>query len=310
MKRIRGYMQKKFKIILSSIILSISISNANAGLLDFAKEHPLLSAVGIAGGSLYFQTAMHKARDLSYHLPNVESYFQKNPQDFNQIAKYVLNALAHPANKSDYDRYKRLAEVMELDNIPPYNQPNVNSPNVLVNQPQEQNPNNILENPVQQQPFSNIIITPQGEQIDTSTEFPIEPPKTWEEYLLLKQNSQELADNMEQAGMGTKPQGYATHHLVPATDKAAQDARNILTGYGIDINDAVNGVYLPTPKDITATQGIEHNGRHPKYYAQTVNDLIKSADKRGGQQAVLNELNDIKDKLQKAKRDTDWRNVL
>lgn len=204
-------MKKKFKIILASVIVSLSLSNANAGLLNFAENHPILSAIGV-GGVIYAQGTMHKARDLSYHLPKVESYFQTNPQDFNPIAKYVLNALAHPANKSDYDRYKRLAEVMELDNIPPYVPTSNNKPTILINPQQEQNLNdNVLENPIQNAPFSNIIITPQGEKIDTSTEFPIEQPKNWQEYLLLKQDSQELADNMEQAGMGTKPQGYAAH---------------------------------------------------------------------------------------------------
>lgn len=69
---------------------------------------------------MYAQSAMHKARDLSYNLPKVEPYFKVNPQDFNPVAKYVLWALINPANKKHYDRYKKLAEVMGLDNIPPY----------------------------------------------------------------------------------------------------------------------------------------------------------------------------------------------
>ena len=79
---------------------------------------------------------------------------------------------------------------MNLDGIPPYSPPKINNPNVLTNPQQEQNAkNNILENPTQKQPFSNIIYTPQGKTFDTSTEFPFEEPKTWNEYLLLKENS-------------------------------------------------------------------------------------------------------------------------
>ena len=61
-------MNNKFKVILTSIVLSISINNANAGLLDLVKDHPLLSVVGVGVGALYIDSAMHKARDLSYHL--------------------------------------------------------------------------------------------------------------------------------------------------------------------------------------------------------------------------------------------------
>lgn len=304
-------MENKFKLLISAIILSLSMSNVNADVFNIAKKNPLLSAVGLAGGALYVQTAMHKSRNLSYNLPKVEPYFKLNPQDFSPIAQYVLWALSNPANKKDYDRYKRLAEVMGLQGIPPYIAPQVNNSNVLTNPSQNPDPNdNILENPIQEQPFSNIIYTPQGEKIDTSTEFPIEGPQNWEDYLLLKSNSQQLADNMANGGMGIKPKGYAAHHAIPATEPGAQNARDILNKYGIDINDAVNGVYLPTPKDKTATQGIEHNGRHPLSYAERVNRLIIDADNIGGKQSVLNKLNDIKNNLKNAPRNTNWRNVL
>lgn len=304
-------MHKKLKLFIAIVALSLSITNAHAGVLDFAKKNPLLSAVGVAGGALYMQSAMHKARDLSYNLPKVEPYFKLKPQDFNPIAKYVLWALSNPANKKDYDRYKRLAEVMGLEGIPPYNPPQVHNTDILTTPQQEQNPeDNVLENPIEEQPFSNIIYTPQGEKFDTSMEFPIERPQNWEHYLLLKSNSQQLADNMANGGMGIKPKGYAAHHAIPATDAGAQDARDILNKYGIDINDAINGVYLPTPKDNTATIGIEHNGRHPLSYAEKVNDLIQKADQLGGRQAVINELNNIKNKLTNAPRNTNWRNVL
>jgi len=187
-------MKNKLKISIFCIILSVSI-NTNAGILDLIKNNPELTAIGIAGGALYSGTAMHKARDLSFHLPKVKSYFAQNPKDFNPVAKYVLWALANPSSKSDYDRYKRLAEVMNLDGIPPYSPPKINNPNVLTNPQQEQNAkNNILENPTQKQPFSNIIYTPQGKTFDTSTEFPFEEPKTWNEYLLLKENSTILGE--------------------------------------------------------------------------------------------------------------------
>ncbi len=264
------------------------------------------------GTAIYANSVIHKSRYLSYNLNEVENYFNQNPNEFDPIGNYVLNALENPAKKNDYDRYKKLAEVMGLENIPPYLADKNKQPNILANPEQEQNPQDwIYENPSDSKPNQpNIIYTPEGKKIDISTEFPIEKPESWEDYLLLKQNSQELADNMAQAGMGVKPKDYAAHHLIPATDSAAQDARDILSDYGIGINDAINGVYLPRPKAKKSTNGIEHNGRHPREYAETINNLIIDADSRGGKEEVIKTLNDIKNKLKNAPRNGNWRNVL
>ncbi|NCP98231.1 hypothetical protein GW796_00600 [archaeon] len=308
-------MNKKTKIILSSLLISFSMSSANAGVFNFIKKNPVVTAVGV-GGALYLQSTMHKARDLSYDLPKVEPFFQANPQDFNPISKYVLNALTHPNNKKDYDRYKKLAEIMGLDNIPPYASPTNNQPTVLNNPIQEQNPNDLVyESPIKPVDEFNVIVDPQGHIIDTSIEFPIERLQSWEDYLLLKQNSTILGNNLDDwyriaYPTWNRPKDVAAHHLIPVKDKETQDARDILERYGIDINDAVNGVYLPTSKNNNGIQGIEHNGRHPQSYAEKVNNLIKDADKSGGKQAFLNELDNIKNKLQNAPRNSNWRNVL
>lgn len=245
-------MYNKIKVLLSGIILSISFSTTHAGVLDFAKKNPLFTATAVAGGALYAQSTMHKARDLSYHPYKVESYFQLNPQDFNPIAKYVLWALNNPANKKDYERYTKLAQIMGLDNIPPYRSSQINNPNVLPNPIHEQNPNDsILENPIQEKPFINIIYTPQGKKIDTSTEFPNQPIASWEDYIHAKSQAQILADTMKASGYGQRQPGYAAHHIVSWNDNrypACQDLRDLLNNNGIDINEAVNGVYLPTRK--------------------------------------------------------------
>lgn len=310
-------MKNKLKILISCIILSVSI-NTNAGILDLMKNNPELTAIGIAGGVLYSGTAMHKARDLSFHLPKVKSYFAQNPKDFNPVAKYVLWALANPSSKSDYDRYKRLAEVMNLDGIPPYYPPKINNYDRLENPIQEQNPkSNKLENPVKEQDFSNIIYTPQGKQFDTSTEFPFEEPKTWNEYLLLKENSTILGDNMANAGEIREPD-TAAHHIVSATSPDSQDARDILEKYlrnttpiGEEtFNNEINGVYLPNinNQDLSIP-GIRHNGRHPKNYNIKVNDKIVKADLRGGWIEVKKELENIKQSLLNADRDDKWKDM-
>lgn len=87
------------------------------------------------------------------------------------------------------------------------------------------------------------------------------------------------------------------------------EARDILNKHGIDINDATNGVYLPT-KNNASTNGVIHNGRHPKSYNEKINDLLDRANKRGGKKEVLKELNNIKNKLSNAPPNSNWRSVL
>ena len=303
-------MQKKIKLLIIFIFLNFTILNTHAGLLNFPKKNIGLASSAYVIGNIYLQSTLHKSRYLSHNLSQVNSYFNNHPQDFNSISQYVLWALKNPANQKDYERYKKLAEIMNLGEIPPYLPTKTNNSNTLINPQHEENStDNILENPIQE-PLTNIIYSPQGEQINTIIEFPIERPQNWEDFLLLKSNSQKLADNMENAGMGKKPPGYAAHHLIPATDPNAQDARDILNKHGIDINSELNGVYLPTLNNTTATQGIEHNGRHPKIYSEKINDLITDANIRGGKQEVLNELINIKNTLQNSPKNTNWSNVL
>lgn len=54
----------------------------------------------------------------------------------------------------------------------------------------------------------------------------------------------------------------------------------------IDINDEINGVFLPTSKNNGADPGIMHNGRHPDDYVQNINKKIVETDQKGGNTAV------------------------
>ena len=83
----------------------------------------------------------------------------------------------------------------------------------------------------------------------------------------------------------------------------------ILKKYGIDINDAVNGVFLPTT-DSSTQLGIKHNGSHPRDYIEKVNDEIKIADQLGGEAAVRLRLEQLRDKLNNAQKNDSWRTVL
>jgi hypothetical protein len=308
----------KKKILLGLLISSLFVTNANAWF-----PIPKTKTVVIVGGGLYAAYLVNKSikETIEYfkdHPEEAPRYFNQYPDKYANFKNSLLNLLSKENNPNLYNSYRKLAETMGFDNIPGFN-PQVNNLPVIHQNPiQEQNPNDFIYdtpiNPVEQ---SNIIIDPKNPNhiIDTSTEFPIERPQSWEDYLLLLQNSTILGYNLDNWYTTNdpnwiKPDDVAAHHLIPATDKAAQDARDILKKYGIDINDAINGVYLPTSKNNNTTQGIEHNGRHPQSYATQVNDLIKDADTNGGKQEVIKTLNDIRSKLRNAPRNSKWGNIL
>lgn len=302
----------KIKLLLATLSLSVITTNTNAGMLDFLKENPAVTAIGGAaavGFSLNRQAYQNVINDLSNNPENVEPFFQQHQNYLDPVSKLLRKDLAQAQTLEEYTRYRKLAELIGLEQIPPFRGAVANGPSVYAN-PQQNNPTvNVLANPGSPTKISNIIRNPQGQKINPLMEYPYENIKTWDDYLLATQNSTILGENMEAAGMGAKPAGYAAHHIVPATAAGAARARQILDGYGIHFNDAENGVYLPTPNAVVAN-GIIHNGRHPNEYVNAVNQAIVDADNVGGKTAVLNKLNQIKSILQNAPNTTDWRNVL
>lgn len=309
----------KKKLLIGILISSLFVANSNAGVIDFAIKHPIITAVGVGSGIyLVNQSIKDTINYFKDHPLEAPSYFNQHPDKYVSFKKTLFNLLSKENNPQLYDSYKKLAETMGFDNIPGFKPQVNNSPTIYQNPIKNQNPNDLIyDNPIQPVKQSNIIIDPQNPShiIDTSTEFPIERPQSWEDYLLLLQNSTILGYNLDDwykisDPNWIRPDDVAAHHLIPAKDKAAQAARDILEKYGIDINDAVNGVYLPNSKNNNAIQGIEHNGRHPQSYAEKVNDLIKKADTKGGKQEVIKTLNDIKNKLQNAPRNSSWGKVL
>lgn len=70
----------------------------------------------------------------------------------------------------------------------------------------------------------------------------------------------------------------AAHHIIPSSDaryaQAAQ-AREKLLSFGIDINDASNGVFLSTSKNVVGTT--YHGSIHTAAYYEKVNSLLSTA---------------------------------
>jgi len=121
--------------------------------------------------------------------------------------------------------------------------------------------------------------------------------------------SLKLSRNMKKAGI-ERPANSAAHHIVGDTSKKALPARAILSKHGIDVDDAVNGVFLPNRNNMDDLTGILHNGKHPDKYFEAVNRRILLADEMGGRKEVINELNRIRETLSGASRNSSWYNIL
>ncbi len=72
-----------------------------------------------------------------------------------------------------------------------------------------------------------------------------------------------------------RPAGAATHHIVAGGAEAAAPARAVLQRFGIGINDAVNGVFLPASRAAPNAAGAAvHSTVHTRAYYQAVNEAL------------------------------------
>lgn len=107
--------------------------------------------------------------------------------------------------------------------------------------------------------------------------------------LLARYHSSRLNRAMAAAGQ-VKPTGHAAHHIVPHGAERAEQARRVLDKYGIGIDDAVNGVYLP--RSVEAGAGAIHRGGHSKAYYDLVNDALSRARSKEDAIAILKRIAD------------------
>ncbi len=89
----------------------------------------------------------------------------------------------------------------------------------------------------------------------------------------------------------TRPKGAAAHHIVAGDASLAQPARDVLKKFGIGINEAVNGVFLPaTRKSPNPTGAAVHSTLHTKRYFEHVNESLGRLGSRAEVEAVLADL--------------------
>ena len=108
-------------------------------------------------------------------------------------------------------------------------------------------------------------------------------PEFWDEYrkiegglgTLSTPSSKVLRQNLIDAGVEVPDYPNAAHHMVAGSSPKAAEARAILQKYGVDINDAANGTFLPTVKDVA--EGAYHPSLHTNAYYDKINKLLSEA---------------------------------
>jgi len=107
-----------------------------------------------------------------------------------------------------------------------------------------------------------------------------------------------LARNLLRVGADTWFRGATAHHIVAGWAPRARQARRVLARFRIDINDAANGVFLPTHRTPAALRTLStrayHNTLHTRRYYRSVNDRLAAAQTRD---EALEILEDIRNEL-------------
>ena len=107
-------------------------------------------------------------------------------------------------------------------------------------------------------------------------------------------SSVKLAKNLISEGI-SRPAQTAAHHIVAGTAKMAEPARAILAKFGVSINAAENGVFLPANKNSVNELGSTiHSTLHTNTYYETINSMLGSCTSK---QEVIETLDAIKNML-------------
>jgi hypothetical protein len=104
-------------------------------------------------------------------------------------------------------------------------------------------------------------------------------------------NSGVLRQAMVQAGKIAPTFQNAAHHIVAGTAKAAEPARLILQKFGVGINDAVNGIFLPTVRGVS--NAAYHPSIHTAKYYETVNTMLSKAQTKAQATQILKTIADM-----------------
>jgi hypothetical protein len=100
-------------------------------------------------------------------------------------------------------------------------------------------------------------------------------------------SSRLLGRNLGAAGV-MRPPNSAAHHIVAGGAPGAAEARSVLSRFGIDINAAENGVFLPLNTKVADRAAASvHATLHTNAYYATVNDVLGQATSQSDALAAL-----------------------
>jgi len=103
-------------------------------------------------------------------------------------------------------------------------------------------------------------------------------------------SSRALGAALEEAGF-VRGTGEAAHHIVAGSAEAAAPARTVLQRFGIGINDAANGRFLPGNLAAENAGGSAvHSTLHTAEYYRAVNAALGGATSREGALLILNDI--------------------
>lgn len=78
-----------------------------------------------------------------------------------------------------------------------------------------------------------------------------------------------------------RPAGAAAHHIVAGEAAAAAQTRAVLHRFGIGMNEAVSGVFLPASRvSANPLSAAVHSTLHTSAYYQAVNQMLGAATTR------------------------------
>jgi len=118
-----------------------------------------------------------------------------------------------------------------------------------------------------------------------------------------KYHSKKLSDNILANNNSKRPENTAAHHIVAWDDIRASQSRLRLAAFGIDINHAANGVFLPRfSKNIplrAMPKAYAHSIVHTRQYYLNVEFLLEETIAEGlGRKEIIETLQDIGEDLQ------------
>lgn len=111
-------------------------------------------------------------------------------------------------------------------------------------------------------------------------------------------NGARLAKNLVKAGVPLPLKNFAAHHIIPKKSKNAVLARKILEEVGIDLDNPINGVFLPTDEEFAKISGMAYHDagsymHRSSFMSKLTERLLRVRGDKKGIMLVMDEARDL-----------------